>query len=382
LPPGHRRSSVSPVRIRFGVLGCFALVLACQSGKVQRSVNPAQAPKDAGAQTRSSRSESSDGETTSSTELRTSASTEVVSSTYRDAGPLPVEAGAPRAILWGLQPGVPSPDAGAVDQALARLEVAALGSRILTHVSTGLDDALSDLGRAGELNWIVTLPFDVFAAMSNDQFEAWVGRVWAVGDRVRFLIIGQHLETDLFALSDEEQRSVTRRVVTALETARSHGGRASSASVGVGLANVIALPTELLKAADVVALSYSGVDVSGVVVPPREAFERVTEITTQLAELRPVLFQDLAYPSSEGEQDQAEFFSLLRPWFARVTVPDVRAVVVSSLHAPSSGECEAWAEEWHVDSEARCWVGMRHRDGQAKPALSEVLELLAEFAQL
>lgn len=370
------------MRIRFGVLGCLALVLGCQTGKVQRSVNPAQASKDAGAQTRSTSSDSTDGEVTSSIDVRTSAPTDVVSTTFRDAGPLPVEAGAPRAILWGLQPGAPSPDAGAVDQALAQLEVAALGSRILTHVATGHDDDLSDLGRAGELNWVVTLPFDVFAALSDDQFAAWVDKVWSVGERVRFLIIGQHLETDLFALSDEEQRRMTSRLVAALERARSHQSRASSASVGVGLANVIVLPTELLKAADVVALSYSGVDASGVVVPPRQAFERVTEITTQLAEMRPVLFQDLAYPSSKGEEDQAEFFSLLRPWFAQVTVPDVRAVVVSSLHAPSSDECEAWAEQWHVDSEARCWVGMRHRDGQAKPALSEVLELLAKFAQL
>lgn len=382
MPADLYRSSVSRVRIRVGLLGCLAVLLACQPGKVQRSVNPAQAPKDAGAQTRPDRTDSTGGEVTSSTDVRTSAPTEVASSTFRDAGPLPVEAGAQRAILWGLQPGVPSTDAGAIDQALARLEVAALGSRILTHVSTGLDDDLSDLGRAGELNWVVTLPFDVFTDLGDEQFATWVDKVWAVGDRVRFLIIGQHLETDLFALSDEEQRRVTRRLVSALETARSHQNRTSSASVGVGLANVIALPTELLKAADVVALSYSGVDGSGLVVPPRQAFERVTEITTQLAEIRPVLFQDLAYPSSEGEKDQAEFFSLLRPWFAQVTVPDVRAVVVSSLHAPSPDDCEAWAEQWHVDSEARCWVGMRHRDGQPKPALSEVLELLAKFAQL
>jgi hypothetical protein len=132
----------------------------------------------------------------------------------------------------------------------------------------------------------------------------------------------------------------------------------------------------------VVALSYSAVKPTGAVVSPEEALVSVKALAEQEFR-RPVIFQDLAYPSIEGEEDQKTFFSLLRSWVTQPNLPDVRAVVVSSLNPPSPEECAAWTAHWQVsEADVRCTIGMRDGDRNSKGAFTEVVRLLAEFAQL
>jgi len=287
-------------------------------------------------------------------------------------------------VYWGLQPGSPGADAGVVDDALARLEVMALGSRIMTHVSSANDD-LAELARAPDLDWILTLPVEAFAAMSDAEVDAWVERAWQLGDVVRFLVLGQHLEADLAELPAAERELLVRRLEGALQRAKAHPSKPAGASVGVGFVALIDAPAALLTASDVVALSFSGIEPSGAVTPPDVAFLELRNTVNEWSGFRlPLVIQDLAYPSATGDADQRKFFAAINDWFSGPSAPDVWAVVVSSLNPPAAADCEHWADEWEVKrgAEARCSVGMRHPDGEPKPALNEVIELLAQFAQL
>lgn len=308
------------------------------------------------------------------------------SSVTREAGAgQPVEAGAPRAIYWGLQPGSSAPDAGLAEQVLARLEVMALGSRIMTYVSTGEQDDFGTISRAPDLGWVLTLPFEAFAAMDETALLAWVERVWLLGDAIRFLILGQHLETDLAAVPSSERDLLVQRLEAALRLVKAHPARPPGVSVGVGFVTMVYTPTVLLAESDVIALSYSGLEPWGEIVEPGPAREELQGRVAKVGEYNlPVILQDLAYPSADGDDRQLQFFREINAWFSGPNSPNVRAVIVSSLNPPAAGDCEAWAEDWQVTSgaDARCSVGMRGDDGEPKPALNEVIELLAEFAQL
>jgi hypothetical protein len=288
-------------------------------------------------------------------------------------------------VYWGLQPGSASPDAGLTDEVLARLEVMAMGSRIMTHISSGEEDDFGAVVRAPDLDWVLTLPSDAFASMNDAAFTAWLDRVWQLGDAVRYLILGQHWETDLTGVPSAERELLIRRVETALHQARAHSAKPPSSRVGLGLVTMIYVPTVLLAASDVIALSYSGVKPSGEVDAASKAFTELQGRVDKAAEFRlPVILQDLAYPSTNGDEEQRVFFAQVNAWFSGPNAPDVRAVVVSSLNPPAAPDCELWAADWQVTggADVRCSVGMRDVDGVAKPALNEVIDLLAEFAQL
>lgn len=261
----------------------------------------------------------------------------------------------------------------------------ALGSRIMTHVSPGPQDEFEAIVRSPDLNWIVTLPYEVLVGMDDAAMGAWVDRVWQLGPAIRFLILGQRLESNLFGLQTADREAIVARLEGALLYAAGHADKPAGASVGVGLVTLADVPRALLSASNVVALSYSGVEETGDVTPPEMAFGQLRSRVDQLADFRlPVILQDLAYPSSSSESDQLAFFSDIKGWFSGEDAPDVRAVVVSSLNPPTNSECAAWADEWRVEdgTDVRCSVGMRDTEGLPKPALNEVVDLLAEFAQL
>lgn len=376
-------------RVKFGlrVVCSVVLALACQPSGNGQSVNPTLPLRDSGAeQTETSDEVSpSSGPKAADTSFIEGAPT-VANPSSTDAGKRPTDdAGPPRAIYWGLQPGTPFADAGVAQHALARLEVMALGSRIMTHVSPGSLDDFESIWRAPDLNWIVTLPYEAFLTMDDAAINAWIDSVWQAGPSIRFLILGQRLETNLFGLQTSEREAIVTRLAAALRYAGTHSAKPVGASVGVGLVTLADAPGVLLAASNVVALSYSAVEDSGEVTAPDAAFKQLRSIVDQVADFRlPVILQDLAYPSSTSEADQLEFFSDIKAWFSGSDAPDVRAVVVSSLNPPASSECADWADEWRVEDGAnvRCSVGMRDVEGQPKPALNEVVDLLAEFAQL
>lgn len=329
------------------------------------------------------------GETTvtpaASTEPRTGLDTSLgmTPTTVREAGV--VDAGVRRAVSWGLQPGSPGADAGLAEDTLARLEVLALGSRIMTHLSAGEQDDFAEISRAPGVHWIVTLSSEAFVAMSDEAVAGWLERVWALGDSVRFLIFGQHLEADFAALPSAERQLLATRLENALLRARNHPGKPTSASVGVGVTTMAAVPSALVVASEVLALSYSAVEASGEVTLPDLASDTLVERAAHLSDYGlPLIFQDLAYPSVDEPDHQKAFFSRIRAWFSSPNAADVRAVVVSSLNSPATSDCENWARDWQIEggAEARCSVGLRDAAGNAKPALSEVVEILAEFAQL
>lgn len=370
---------------------CASLALACESPPSnRRTVNPIHVV-DAGGQDAGSNAEQPiSTEVPTNTTLPTSSpsasggapSSEPANSDAHT--PRPVDAGQPHVVYWGLQPGSPGADAGVVDEALVRLEVMALGSRIMTHVSSAAGD-FAELERVPDLDWVLTLPAEAFATMDDAEVDAWVERAWQLGDAVRFLVLGQHLETDFAALPAAERALLVRRLEGALQRAKAHPSKPAGASVGVGFVSFVSAPAALLAAADVVALSFSGIEASGAVTPPDAAFEQLRTSVQQWSAFRvPLILQDLAYPSATGDAHQRQFFAAINEWFSGPSAPDVRAVVVSSLNPPATADCEHWADEWEVESgaEARCSVGMRHRDGEPKPALNEVIELLAQFAQL
>jgi hypothetical protein len=317
---------------------------------------------------------------TSSTEPRASSYSAPRSDASTGDG---ADAGGSRSILCGIQPGSADADAGVVSRALARLEVTALGSRILTYVSSTTADDFSELRGAKDLNFIVTLPFALFKDMSDADVALWIERVWSVGERVRFVIVGQHIESDLAELSPDEHVRMVSRLSSTLTMAVTHPQRPYDAMVGVGLARAASVPTELIAASQVMAFSYSAVGTSGAVDQPEDAFQRVLERAESVAEFRrPVIFQDLAYPSVEGEEPQRQFFAALRKWLTQANLPDIRALVISSLDAPDPRDCELWSDDWQVaDPAVRCSVGVRN-DAEPKGALNEVVGLLAHFAQL
>lgn len=375
------------VKLWLRVVCLVGLALACQPSGGEQSVNPAAPVRDSGGE----QTESTDNASpTSGQNVVDSSFIEgvptVADPSVFDAGKRPaVDAGPPRVIYWGLQPGTPSLDAGVEQHALARLEVMALGSRIMTHVSPGLQDAFEPIVRSPDLNWIVTLPYEALVATEDAAIAAWIDRVWQLGPSIRFLILGQRLETNLFGLQTSEREAIVTRLEAALLYAGGHADKPAGASVGVGLVTLADVPRALLSASNVVALSYSAVEDSGDVTPPDAAFAQLRSRVDQLADFRlPVVLQDLAYPSSSSEADQLAFFSDIKAWFSGSDAPDVRAVVVSSLNPPASSECADWADEWRVEdgADVRCSVGMRDAVGQSKPALNEVVDLLAEFAQL
>ncbi len=386
LPSAPRKSNLRRVRTWPGSLIPVCLfVAACDPSDARRSVNPIHTLPDANLHVPDSELDAGMDAATVSVSTPPSASdTSRVPGSSTDAV-MTLDAGVTRRnILWGLQPGNTGEDAGVVEEALLRLEVIGLGSRILTHVSTGPTDDLEPLRKAPGLNWVITLPFDVFIGMSDAQLTDWVARVWGLGPRSRYLIVGQHLESDLFQLAEAERVQAVGRLTALLDGARLHDNRPVDSAVGLGLGTWVVVPTELIAASDVVALSYSAVETTGAVVSPEEALESVKALAEQVQGYRrPVIFQDLAYPSIEGEEDQKTFFSLLRSWVTQPNLPDVRAVVISSLNPPSPEECAAWAEHWQVpEAEVRCTIGMREGDRQSKGAFNEVVRLLAEFAQL
>lgn len=362
------------------------VVAACEPSDMQRTVNPGRTQSDAsldaggsGADARADVSSVATSMPEPMTETgRVQQSTGEVAAAV-DAGAIV------GSMLWGLQPGSAADDAGVVEQARARLEVVGLGSRILTHVSTGVMDDFDTLRRAPDLSWVVTLPFDVFSEMTDPELDEWVSRVWGLGAQARYLILGQHLENDLPELSDAESARAVERLTSLLQRARRHDAKPPDAAVGLGLVTLAIVPTELLAASDVVALSYSAVKTSGAVLPPDEAFNLLKHLAEEVHGFfrRPVIFQDLAYPSVEGEEAQKAFFSYIHTWVTGGNLPDLRAVVVSSLNPPSAEECAAWAKHWQVqDAEVRCTIGMRDGDHNSKGALNEVVRILAEFAQL
>lgn len=371
---------------RWWYLGWVLVVLACeQPSSNQRSVNPGRTASDAGADAASSLGETSASPTTAPGVTVVEPTGPVDAAPPKEAGSArPLDAGAPRVVYWGLQPGGPDPDAGLADEVLARLEVMAMGSRIMTHVSSGEQDDFTPILRAPDLAWIVTLPFDALIGMSDASLNAWCERVWLLGDAVRFLIFGQHLETDLVALPSAERDLLIQRLETALRQAKAHAAKPVNAGVGIGLALMAFAPTGLLAVSDVIAMSYSGIKATGEVELPAQAFKDFRGGVLEFSDHLPVIVQDLAYPSSHGAADQLAFFAAVHSWFRSASVPDVRAVVVSSLNPPAVSECSSWADDWRVSSgaDARCSVGMRDVDGEPKPALNEVSELLAEFAQL
>lgn len=369
----------SCVPVLFSVVG----MLACESGGITRTLNPALTESDA-----DSLLSTSDASTPATVDAAVSTgpkdtSASGYSAPRTDAGAVEVDAGGSRNILCGLQPGSADVDAGVVTRALARLEVKALGARILTHVSSSADDDFEDLRGAKDLYFIVTLPFDVFRDMSDAEVARWIERAWGVGEQVRYLIIGQQLENDLKALSAEEHARMVSLLSYTLTTAATHPNKPDDSMVGLGLALAAFVPTELIEISQVLAISYSAIELSGAVETPEEALEGLLARTRQVAGLRrPIIFQDLAYPSVHGEEPQREFFANVRQWLTQGNLPDIRALVISSLDAPSRRDCESWSKDWQVaDPEVRCSVAVR--DGEeAKAALNEVAGLLAHFAQL
>jgi hypothetical protein len=360
--------------------------VACKpQGSEQRSVNPGLAIREAGVDAALGDGETSAAPTSPGLPSNV-VSTDSSKPSLHEAGVVRgVDAGPPRVVYWGLQPGSPGPDAGLADEALARLEVLALGSRIMTYVSTGEQDDFAAIASSPDMDWVMTLPSEVFAAMDDAALSAWVERVWQLGDAVRFLILGQHLETDLVALPSAERGLLAQRLESTLLQARGHAAKPADASVGVGLVTFAYVPTGLLAASEVVALSYSGVKPSGEVPTPEDAYEELHGRVEESTEFRlPVILQDLAYPSVNGDEAQRAFFARVNQWFSGPNAPDVRAVVVSSLNTPALTDCESWAEQWQISNgaEVRHSIGMRHVGGEPKPALNEVIELLAEFAQL
>lgn len=305
------------------------------------------------------------------------------------AAAVPVDAGRAPRLRIGVQPAFGRADAGAVVTDLELLETLALGSNALTVTTEQPADAralLQQLASTAELDVILTLPVTTLAAASD--LMASIDEAMALFEHdapFTYLILGERLDKHVPGGEDAgEHAAWVSAVSDALAYAAAHPQLPSGSSVGLGLSATAGVgggvPEMWVEGTQVFGLTFDGLDEAGKALSPSAATQQWRQSVEAIATYgKPFVFRDLAYPSAHDEQAQREFFSGLRA--ALVEPPErLAAVVISALDDPTRDHCETWASSWFpasMPTELRCSIGLRDESGNAKPALSEVLEILA-----
>lgn len=308
--------------------------------------------------------------------------------------PPALDAGRSRRLRVGLQPTTANADAGTGELDLAVLESLALGSRALTLTTAHPQREVSflrHLTETAEVDVILTLPVSDDLLVLDNESESETDLFRAIDDAMAlfgqeaafsYLILGERL--DQLARTGDAGASWVTAVADALEYAQTHPLRPAELKIGVGLAANAdvgrGLPEMWAQGIQAYALSFDGLDEQGRALSPDAAIAQWQQSVQTIGPLgKSVLFQEVSYPSADDKKAQREFFGQLRGVLAQPH-ESLTAVVISTLNDPPRAECESWAERWFPDAmlaDLRCTIGLHDQSGIAKPAWSEVLEILA-----
>lgn len=229
------------------------------------------------------------------------------------------------------------------------------------------------------------------AAATTSAMHGVVDRIYATcGEQIAYLSLG--LDVDRYvAANPAEIPSFTQFALDATDYARSHPARPPAAGVGwtwsadswlaegeLDESNVI------VTASDVVILSYIPLDSKRHAKPPSNVSSDIAAMAARITS-HPIVIQRATYPTSEliggSEAGQAQFVEAM---FASISSRRDRFPFVGAglLHDPSPEDCLAYAEAQGVPGSPElfavwCSVGLRSRDGAAKPAFASFVEAAA-----
>ncbi len=228
-------------------------------------------------------------------------------------------------------------------------------------------------------------------APTRQELHQLVDQVYAVcGDALGYLSLG--LEVDRYLDSHVSlSPPFTQFALDASDYARTHPARPTQAAIGwtwtagAWLVNDGMKETNaLVEASDAVMLTYTPLDASGHAAVPGNVATDLSMLADKI-KTHPIVLQRAVYPSSEliggSEAAQAQFIDAL---FGAVVAHRARFPFVGAglLHDPSPEQCVAYAQAQGDPQSAElyaawCSVGLRDRQGAAKPAFSSFIAAAA-----
>jgi hypothetical protein len=233
---------------------------------------------------------------------------------------------------------------------------------------------------------------DVLRAVDQLIDQAFV----AAGEELAYLAFGVDLDRYLVSLPSLERDAFQKFLIHALDYASHHPSRPPGTRIGVTLSSdalVARSAPELLAltaASDVTIATYYPLESNFVARAPSMVAADLDALSASLlgdAGPRPVILQEVGYPSSEQAggslEKQRVFFDTL---FEALDVRRDRFPFVSvhALNDERAPRCEAEAAAYGAPSDPRavafrCSLGVRGADTAPKPAWTSVLDGLATF---
>jgi hypothetical protein len=299
-------------------------------------------------------------------------------------------------------------DAGSVDESrLALLDLELLALRVgATEVSMGWDSLdvtalVERIDRLSEAGVAVALEIELVSGVrsltpgrtptASDVSPA-IEALFEQNLSARYLIVGSLIDVRLAKLSPERRNQFVDFIEQWMRDTIAHPKRPETLRVGfnVSVAGALNASPELKRlteSAQVIGLDWLALDAQHQPLDAAAATSTLQELLSSPLAARPLIIQQLAYPSSVNASSslagQAVFFDLFLDALAShgARVP---FVAVSSLDDPPRASCEqraANAAEGNVAvTEAWCSIGLRRRDSTPKLAFTSMIEGLARFS--
>jgi hypothetical protein len=219
---------------------------------------------------------------------------------------------------------------------------------------------------------------------------------------IRALTFGNELDRYLAVTPNPQRTQFQQLVLYGLRYAKAHDGAKPQgdrdvpvligldATLNGWLQSLMGLPEgafllPFIPEVDALAVNYLPLDASDQAVADDQALEPLRQLAVAAAG-RPVLLQEISYPSSEqvgsSQVRQASFYRRLFDLLGADSEP-FTLLSVSPHTDASAADCAAQAATYaHVTPSlvaARCSLGLWARDGQPKQAWSVILSGLSSF---
>jgi hypothetical protein len=318
-----------------------------------------------------------------------------------DAAPSASDAGEDLTVSVGLNP------ASINDPALADLDVIALGAGAVsvtyrvgqgTELSQDLERARWFSENGASVLFALQLVRGLDAGSEADLgelrqlAERQIDRIYAADWAPTYLVLGYALDVQWQSLGGADRSAFSALVLELLAYAREHSDKPVDLRVGFHTTkNAWLEPSEALRdwreQADVTAVSWYGLDVDGRALGASASLRELEQVISEAGgAAKPVLFQEIAYPSGtavgSSQRQQSGFYKEL---WKRIAdhAPHIGFVAVSALDDPPEADCEAFARDLGLPvAAATAWssTGLRDGSGARRLGYDAVLAGIATFA--